>query len=194
MNQSSPYYVLVDRSATAPEALILALDRASRLGLVDEVVLAQSETQRKALWSLRESVGETFRHGPDFAFDVSLPLAELESYCGTLWQEVRRRWPTGHCWIFGHLGDGNLHVSLAVGMGDDDTRAQLESLVYEPLRKIGGAVSAEHGIGLDKKPWLDVSRSKEELKLMRQLKALLDPYGLLNRGKVFDPISTQERD
>jgi FAD/FMN-containing dehydrogenase len=118
----------------------------------------------------------------------------MESYCGTLWHEVRRRWPTGHCWIFGHLGDGNSHVSLAVGMGEADTRAQLESLVYEPLRKIGGAVSAEHGIGFEKKAWLDVSRNKEELKLMRQLKALLDPYGLLNRGKVFDAISTQERD
>jgi FAD/FMN-containing dehydrogenase len=182
-----PFYVLVDCTGSTAEALQEALSMAAERELAGEIILAQSEAQRKALWALRESVGETFKHGPDFAFDISLPLAAMEAYAQTLRTEVKQRWPDGHCWIFGHLGDGNLHVSLAVGRGDAQTRFQLETLVYEPLRKLGGAVSAEHGIGLEKKAWLNVARSAEELTIMRKLKQLFDPYNLLNRGKTIDP-------
>ena len=188
LSQAWPYYILIDCSGKNSDALHEALIAATEQGLLGDVVLAHSETQRKAMWALRESVGETFRHGPDFAFDISLPLAHVENYTQTLRSEVKRRWPEGHCWIFGHLGDNNIHVSLAVGKGDEQTRQQLETLVYEPLREIGGAVSAEHGIGLEKKAWLNVARNAEELLAMQKLKALFDPFALLNRGKVFDPL------
>jgi FAD/FMN-containing dehydrogenase len=86
--------------------------------------------------------------------------------------------------VFGHLGDGNLHVLVAPRPWDDALRHRAEELVYLPLKALGGSLSAEHGIGLEKRDWLHVSRTPEELGLMREVKAMLDPYGLLNPGKV----------
>ena len=89
-------------------------------------------------------------------------------------------------WIFGHLGDGNLHVIVQVPPQDYMAlRPKIEALVYGPLGRFGGSVSAEHGIGLEKKPYLSVSRSEAEIALMRVLKAALDPKGILNPGKIF---------
>ena len=83
------------------------------------------------------------------------------------------------------MGDGNLHLVVAVGDAEPATRQRVEEAVYGPLQAIGGSVSAEHGIGLEKKPWLHLSRSREEIDTMRRLKASLDPHGILNPGKVF---------
>ena len=85
---------------------------------------------------------------------------------------------------FGHMGDGNLHI--AIGAGGADDRHRVEECVYEPLRPIGGSISADHGIGLEKKPWLDVSRSGPERGLMAEIKRLLDPGNILNPGKIMD--------
>jgi len=92
----------------------------------------------------------------------------------------------GHFFAYGHLGDGNLHFSVALRGDIEQHRHGIEEAVYEPLRALGGSVSAEHGIGLEKQPWLNISRSETELALMRRLKHALDPKGLLNRGKIFD--------
>ena len=89
------------------------------------------------------------------------------------------------------MGDGNLHFSVSPCLEseedyDDSVREKVERCVYEPLAAIGGSVSAEHGIGLEKKPWLSISRNASELDLMRLLKKTLDPKGILNSGKIFD--------
>jgi FAD/FMN-containing dehydrogenase len=87
--------------------------------------------------------------------------------------------------VFGHLGDGNLHVLVQTAAGDAPAhRAAIETIVYTPLAAIGGAISAEHGIGLEKKPYLHLSRSAEEIALMQCVKQALDPANLLNPGKV----------
>ena len=83
-----------------------------------------------------------------------------------------------------HLGDGNLHIVVATGSGDDATRRRVEEAVYTPLADIGGSISGEHGIGLEKKPWLHLSRSPAEIETLKTLKATLDPRGILNPGKV----------
>ncbi len=183
------YQVLAEVVGTDDDALEAALADAQALGHFADAVLAASLEQRRALWALRESVMLTFRHGPDFAFDVSMPLADMSAYAERVRAAVKARWPAGHCWIFGHLGDGNLHISIAVGSGDMQTQQLIEALVYEPLRELGGAISAEHGVGLSKKAWLPVSRTQEELALMRQLKRSLDPLGLLNPGKMFEAVA-----
>ena len=95
---------------------------------------------------------------------------------------LERSVPGGRIAFLGHMGDGNLHV--AIGAGGD--REAVEQCVYEPLRAVGGSVSAEHGIGLEKKPWLDVTRGPNEIAMMKQLKQLFDPNNILNRGKIFD--------
>jgi FAD/FMN-containing dehydrogenase len=87
--------------------------------------------------------------------------------------------------VFGHLGDGNLHVIAGVGERSPEVRHAVETIVYEPLALIGGSISAEHGIGLQKRAFLPMSRSAAELALMRQLKSALDPKNILNPGKIF---------
>ena len=84
------------------------------------------------------------------------------------------------------MGDGNLHLVISVGEGGPETRKAVEACVYQPLAAIQGSVSAEHGVGLEKKPYLGISRSEQEIELMRIIKRALDPNGILNPGKIFD--------
>jgi FAD/FMN-containing dehydrogenase len=106
---------------------------------------------------------------------------------GTVRERLAREWSQADCVVFGHLGDGNLHFAINVEDGGDAARARVEAAVYEPLEAIGGSVSAEHGIGLEKKRWLPLSRSAAELDVMQRLKRALDPEGILNPGRIFDP-------
>jgi FAD/FMN-containing dehydrogenase len=86
--------------------------------------------------------------------------------------------------VYGHIGDNNLHLLVAPRPWSEEARHRAEEMVYRPLVPLGGSVSAEHCIGLDKREWLPLSRNREELGLMRLLKSSLDPLALLNRGKV----------
>jgi FAD/FMN-containing dehydrogenase len=89
-----------------------------------------------------------------------------------------------HFYVFGHMGDGNLHLFVSCGNNDVNTRHQVEEIIYKPLQQIGGSITGEHGIGLEKKPWLFLSRTSEEIQLMKTLKKAFDPKGILNPGKL----------
>ena len=137
------------------------------------------------MWALRDDVAQTARNGPILTFDVSLPLAEMESYLDTLRGMLTRGLPGASLTVFGHLGDGNLH--LIIGRVSADRREAVEAIVYAPLATRRGSISAEHGIGLQKRAWLGYSRSDAEIALMRVLKRALDPLDTLNPGKVLAP-------
>jgi FAD/FMN-containing dehydrogenase len=108
-------------------------------------------------------------------------------------QRLHTRWPEGAIAFLGHVADGNLHI--AIGAGSSSDREHVESCVYEPLAAYGGSVSAEHGIGLEKKSWLPISRNVAERALMMEIKRLLDPNTILNPGKVFDlPLARESWD
>jgi FAD/FMN-containing dehydrogenase len=150
-----------------------------------DAVIAKSDAERAALWALRDDVGQTSRDGPILAFDVSLKIAQMPDYLA----EVRAALAADgidseRLVVFGHLGDGNLHLIAPLVDRTGPARQALENAVYAPLRRRGGSVSAEHGIGLMKRPYLPWSRSPEELAVMRTLKAAFDPTGILNPGKV----------
>jgi FAD/FMN-containing dehydrogenase len=185
------FYVLIESHGadSPPDAMVAALEAASASDVVDDAVVARSQSERNALWAIRDDVGQLRRFAPIFAFDVSLPVAAMEEYASGVRARLAARWPGAHCSVFGHLADGNLHFVFAPGSGDAETRRAVEEIVYSPLAAIGGAISAEHGIGLEKKAWLPVSRTPEEIALMQKLKAALDPLGILNPGKVVDPVS-----
>jgi FAD/FMN-containing dehydrogenase len=190
--RGAPLYVLVEAQGAAPEAdgarFVEALEEARAAGLVSEAVVARSQAQRAGLWAIRDDVGQLRRLAPIHVFDVSLPLAAMEAYVDEVRGRLAARWPSGHCSVFGHLGDGNLHVVFAPRAGGPgEARREVEEIVYRPLAPLGGAVSAEHGIGLEKKAWLGITRTPAEIALMALLKRTLDPRGLLNRGKVVDP-------
>jgi FAD/FMN-containing dehydrogenase len=163
------------------EAFESALESAHEQGLVEDAVLARSSVEAQALWKIRDSPLEAFRDlGPYQSFDISLGLDAMERFAGEVVRRIDARWPGSITVLFGHLGDGNLHVLTTAGRAG----REIDRLVYELTGELGGSISAEHGIGRARRPYLGLSRSPAEIALMRDLKRTLDPHGILNPGRV----------
>lgn len=185
-----PFYVLVEMRGVNTEAdaehFENVLGGALEAGEVSDAVIAKSDQERLAMWSLRDDVAQVTRDGPVAAFDVSLKIDDMPGYLDEVRQSLVTRWGSQCRFVvWGHLGDGNLHVM--VGLPDDSaqTHQLIEAQIYGPLGKRAGAsISGEHGIGLQKRDYLCLSRTPEELALMRTLKQALDPRNILNPGKV----------
>ena len=186
MSQDYPFYVLVEAIGCDAERMENVLAEAWESEIVVDAVIAQSEAQRMQLWGIRDDVGQLNRFAPNFTFDVSLRISHMTDYVNEVNRRLEERFPNMMNYIVGHMGDGNLHFLVCPGEGDNTMRHDVEACVYEPLAAISGSVSAEHGVGLEKKAWLDISRSQEEIDLMRRMKLALDPKGILNPGKIFD--------
>ncbi len=185
-----PVYALVETLGSSEEqdrALLEAfLGDALEAGTVADVVVAQSLEDTKRLWGYRESIGELLgRLKPFAAFDVGIPMPAMEGFVGAVREALAQRFPAQRHLFFGHLGDGNLHL-LSGPSADPASLHQVEEVVYAAVGRAGGSISAEHGIGVVKKEFLHHSRSAEEVEVMRGLKALLDPRGILNPGCIFD--------
>ena len=182
-------YALVESSGgEAPgEAgrLEAACEQAMAAGLLVDAAIAQSQAEAAAIWALRDDVGQVMRHGRPFAYDISLPIESMPRYLDAVRPAIAGRFPNHRTWVFGHLGDGNLHLVSFVGDDSPQARVDADAIVYRPLEALGGSVSAEHGIGFEKKDWLGISRSPQEIDLMRSLKHCLDPLGILNPGRIF---------
>ncbi|MCQ8784027.1 FAD-binding oxidoreductase [Mangrovibrevibacter kandeliae] len=185
-------YVVIEASGFDPEnepaRLEAVLGAAIDAGVVEDAVLAQSEREVADLWALRESVSD-FQAvmGPVANYDVGVPAGETGALVEALEAGIARQWPGLAGVSFGHLGDGNLHFTAQIpggDAGDHDAHVALSDFVYRTTTAHGGTISAEHGIGTLKKPWLDLARSPAEIALMRSLKVALDPKGILNPGKV----------
>ena len=162
------------------------LEEAMEAGEVLDAIVAQSVAQVQQLWKLREAPAELNNNmHPAINFDVSLPQADIGRFAEACMQAFAARWPAHQALYFGHVGDGNLHVSVD-GKTVNGECEQVEELLYRIVGEMQGSVSAEHGIGLHKKPYLGNSRTPAELAAMRAIKLALDPLGLMNPGKVFD--------
>jgi FAD/FMN-containing dehydrogenase len=185
-------YVLLEAEAKDATALETWLGSLFERGVVTDGTLAQGAGQAQELWSLREGISESLAAtGLPHKNDISLPVAALEAFCGELESVFAARYPGWEICLFGHIGDGNLHVNIMKPDAMDKAEflahtKQADPTMFELVRKHGGSISAEHGIGLLKKDYLGYSRSPAELELMRALKRVLDPQGILNPGKVVD--------
>jgi len=167
-----------------------ALEEAFESELIVDAVIAQSKQQRENLWAIRDDIeGLTQILWPPIVFDISLGIPQMDGYVDEVRQQLADRWPDSLMVVFGHLGDGNIHLGITVGSHDPDEVHAVETIVYEALGRRQGVISAEHGIGLDKREYLKHSRSADEIALMKTLKHALDPKGILNPGKIF---ATQE--
>tara|TARA_E500000081_G_C6123722_1_gene349571 strand:- start:384 stop:1760 length:1377 start_codon:yes stop_codon:yes gene_type:complete len=186
----SNYYVLVETSGANQEkdsALFESLlEEALQNKIIHDAVIPQSEGERSKLWAIRDDVEQHYQEGPVKMFDVSMPILSMENYIEEVNKKFAENWDTYKCIVFGHVGDGNLHIIGGVGSNDRVNIKRMEGCIYDPLESINGAVSAEHGIGLEKKDYLRISRSINEINLMKTLKKALDPNNILNPGKVFD--------
>ena len=189
MSDKYPYYVLMEVMGGDPELdsnrFESMLADALEEGFMVDAVIAKSEGERLAMWALRDDVESLSTWGPFIGFDVGLPIASMPAYLEEIDEPILAKWPNRKLAVFGHLGDGNLHIVYAVGENGDNAKKLINDAVYHPLATRGGSVSAEHGIGLQKKDYLMVSRSPAEIDLMKQLKSMMDPNNILNPGKIF---------
>lgn len=183
------YYVLIEAlggdqaedSARFERVLAAELEN----GEIADAAIAKSKDECDRLWGLRDDVLQVARNAPIFTFDISLPIGKVESYIAEVRDGLTTRWPNMTLMVFGHLGDGNLHLIPGVGDASPQAHKDVEEIIYGALRRRDGSVSAEHGIGLEKRDYLSYSRKPDEIALMRTLKKAFDPRGILNPGKIF---------
>jgi FAD/FMN-containing dehydrogenase len=180
------HYALIEMeafdAASDRDRLEAALAAAIDERIAADAVIAASLSEAERLWLVRDSAGPLIPTLPHaIAYDVSLPIARMSDYLAAVETATRPLRGAQPLWVFGHLGDGNLH--LVTSLRDPLDAAASDRAVYEPLTGFG-SVSAEHGIGVLKHDWLPASRSDAERALMRQLKAALDPRHILNPGRV----------
>ena len=187
--QSYPFYVLMEslgQDSIKDQVLFEEfLETSMTEGLIDNASIAQSQQELEWFWGIRENVELIFSvHNPVFLFDISLAISDMDEYINEIRSALQRMWADVYFYAFGHMGDGNLHLFVSCGEDDPSTKHLVEEIVYTPLQKIGGSITGEHGIGLEKKPWLHLSRNPAEIQLMQTLKKALDPGNILNPGKL----------
>ena len=160
--------------------------------LATDGVLAASQQQSEQLWTYRERISESLtKAGFVHKNDVSVPVGRLADFVDDMHSAFASRYPDFEIYFFGHVGDGNLHVNIMkpAAMAVPEFLDQChgtDEVLFELINQHRGSISAEHGIGLLKKPFLSYSRSAAELALFRRVKEAFDPKGLLNPGKIFD--------
>ena len=190
LSTSHQFYVLLESTGGHQESdrarFEAALEEAFESELIVDAVLAQSKKQSEDLWAIRDDIEGLSRElFPPLIFDVSLGIPKMDTYVEDVRKQLTERWPGSKMVAFGHLGDGNIHLAVTVGSLEPTEVHAVESIIYETLGRCEGIISAEHGIGLDKREYLKYSRTPVEIALMKTLKQALDPKGILNRGKIF---------
>jgi FAD/FMN-containing dehydrogenase len=182
------YYVLVEAqgSAASDEGKFGAwLESLAEKALVDDAAVARSIGDVKAFWAARDAAAE-FRQilGPHASFDIGLPVTAMDAYAQACRSELAARIDGSISLFYGHIADGNMHIVACSPGAAVQPFDAIDAVVYRLVGEFGGAISAEHGIGLKKKPFLCLSRNPRELALMRTIKHAVDPKGTLNPGKV----------
>jgi FAD/FMN-containing dehydrogenase len=187
MADTHPFYALAEFQGSEPdrdgsrleECLAAAIESGDAL----DALIAQSEREARSFWTIREGAAlDTLPYLINF--DVSAPTSQLGTLAEQLSSTLRARWPEGLFVVYGHIGDGNIHLSAWAGGTLDAVAHEMDEIVYGEVRRIGGSISAEHGIGTLKRAYLGHSRSEAEIEVMRRIKKALDPKGILNPGKV----------
>ncbi len=190
-----PHYVLVELSDTRPGEAVAGLaegvlGEALEGKSILDAAIAQSETQAKAFWKLRDFISEAQAHeGPNIKHDVSIPISQIPEFIRTTDAELGRAHPGVRMVTFGHVGDGNLHynVSAPENVAPEVFVKQTEAInriVHDSVARFRGSISAEHGLGQLKREEIRRYKSSLELELMRKIKRVLDPHGIMNPGKV----------
>ena len=191
----SPWHVLVELTgpgepSSLKAALETFLERELENGTLQDAVIAQSEAQAKHLWALRESISEAQKiDGFSIKHDIAVPVSRIDEFLALTDRALTDAFPGIRIVAFGHLGDGNLHYNQSRPEAEDNAvfmtlQPQVNRIVHDIVHRLGGSISAEHGIGQLKREELLRYKSTLEVEMMRRIKAAFDPQGLMNPGKV----------
>ena len=182
-------FLLIEAAQGNDSEMTEALGSLLEKGSIIDAVIAQSEAERQSFWALRESVYEYDQHfPPGIGFDISIPLDRMIEAVEMLRARVSHAFPDAPWVVFGHLADSNLHVNVMANPSQPDLRNRVEAVIYGVTSDCGGSISAEHGIGRMKAPYLGLTRSTPELDLMAEIKQLFDPDDILSPGRILGSV------
>ncbi|WP_313247033.1 FAD-binding oxidoreductase [Stenotrophomonas rhizophila] len=192
--QVHPFYVVTEFAAgdEAQEAAAMAaFEACMEQGWVSDGVVSASDAQAAQLWRLREGITEAVARYKPYKNDVSVRISAMPAFMAETQALIGQAYPQFDVVWFGHIGDGNLHINVLKPDATEDAEfltqcEHVTKLLAQVLARFDGSISAEHGIGLVKKGYLDSTRSAPEIALMKAVKRAFDPQGLLNPGKLFD--------
>lgn len=191
LQEKAPYYLLIEFENTdgqmdlAMEVFESCLEK----GWITDGVISQNEQQAKDLWALREDITEATSVKQPYKNDVSVNISKVPEFLTKMTQIIEEKHPSFEVAWFGHIGDGNLHVNILKPdeLTSDDFMKKCKEVdveMFAMIKDLKGSISAEHGVGLVKKNYLDHTRSKIEIEYMRQVKSIFDPNNILNPGKL----------
>ena len=189
-----PFYALLEFEAISEDIANDALatfEHCVEQGWVLDGVMSQSQQQLENLWKLREFISETISHWTPYKNDISVTVGKVPAFLHDIDSIVGEHYPDFEIVWFGHIGDGNLHLNILKpeNLSKDEFFAKCATVnkwVFEIVEKYNGSISAEHGVGMTKRDYLTYSRSPAEIAVMKSIKAVFDPNGIMNPGKIFN--------
>lgn len=190
----APFYALLEYEAASDaivDSVMTIFEKCVEEGWVVDGVISQSETQAANLWRLREGISESIAPRTPYKNDISVVVSKVPGFLQEIDAVVTEHYPDFEIIWFGHIGDGNLHLNI---LKPESLEKELffekcelvNKWVFDIVQRYGGSVSAEHGVGLVKKNYLEYTRSSGDIQLMRGIKQVFDPNGVMNPGKIFD--------
>ncbi|WP_442111385.1 FAD-binding oxidoreductase [Pseudomonas sp. NUPR-001] len=188
-----PFYALLEFEASTEEvanAALATFEHCVEQGWVLDGVMSQSEQQLQNLWKLREYISETISHWTPYKNDISVTVSKVPAFLRDIDAIVAENYPDFEVVWYGHIGDGNLHLNILKpdDLSKDEFFAKCATVnkwVFEIVQQYNGSISAEHGVGMTKRDYLTYSRSPVEIQYMKAVKAVFDPNGIMNPGKIF---------
>ena len=191
LSSRTPYYLLIEMEEKESEKAFKLFESFYEKEWVKDGTLSQNSTQADEIWKLRENISEAIAFAKPYKNDVSVRVSQITGFLKDLNQLLKQHYPYFESVVFGHLGDGNLHINILKpeSWKKEDFIKECEKVnlvLFELIQKHEGSISAEHGIGLLKKNYLSYSCSPEEITLMKQIKTVFDPDNILNPGKIFN--------
>jgi glycolate oxidase subunit GlcD len=190
----APFYALLEFEATSEDVMDKAMslfEECVEQGWVIDGVISQSETQAKNLWTLREGISESISVRTPYKNDISVVVSKVPGFLNEINKVVTEHYPDFEIIWFGHIGDGNLHLNILKPLDLPNEEffnkcVNVNKWVFDIVEKYKGSISAEHGVGIVKKDYLQYTRSSEEIAIMKGVKLVFDPKGVMNPGKIFD--------
>jgi len=190
----APYYALLEFEIVnkdAEDKIMQIFEYCMEQGWILDGVLSQTEQQAQSLWALRERISETITFDTPYKNDISVTLSRVPDFLKEVDKLIAKEYPDFEIIWFGHIGDGNLHLNILKppALTKQQFMQQCDKVnqkVFDIVKQHHGSISAEHGIGLLKKPYLSVTRSETEIQLMKQMRLIFDPNAVLNPGKLWD--------